>query len=277
MCQVMTEEPIAPGRLIPKLPGDLETICLKCLEKEPGKRYASALELADRLRMFLNNEPIPDRPVGVLERGWRWCRRKPAMALAAGLALTTFLAVVVLTLVAAFARQQAGSAERLRAPLGQAETYRRRAEATSTELVLERSRTMCEQGDPGRGLHWLAHALETAPAHAVGLYEEIRVSLTGWYRRVHPLRQVFLHDCEILAVAFSPNGKTVLTASRDRTARLWNAATEWCACRTAASGASAWGNFRREAERLCRDGVVIKRELLFAGVLAGSALASGEA
>jgi serine/threonine protein kinase/WD40 repeat protein len=89
--QLLHEEPLSPARLRPRLPHDLVTICLKCLEKSPRQRYASAWELAEDLRRFLADEPIRARPVGVVERSYRWCRRRP---LVAGLtALSGLLAV----------------------------------------------------------------------------------------------------------------------------------------------------------------------------------------
>jgi serine/threonine protein kinase len=78
--QVLNEDPIPPGRLRPKLPRDLETICLKCLQKDPGKRYSGALELAADLRRYLDGTPIVARPAGRVERLWRWCRRNPLPA-----------------------------------------------------------------------------------------------------------------------------------------------------------------------------------------------------
>jgi serine/threonine protein kinase len=101
--QVIHKEPMPPRRLQPGVPRDLETICLKCLNKEPSQRYASAEALADDLRRFQAGKPVHARPLGLPRRGWRWCRRNPVVA---GLAaLTALVFFVSFVLVAALWRR----------------------------------------------------------------------------------------------------------------------------------------------------------------------------
>ena len=101
--QVRKQEPLPPTDFLPKTPKDLETIALKCLQKEPNKRYETAQALADDLRRYLEGRPIMARRVSTQERLWRWCRRNPVIAslLAASFMLLT--AVAVISTASAFA------------------------------------------------------------------------------------------------------------------------------------------------------------------------------
>jgi serine/threonine-protein kinase len=94
--QIVCVEPLPPRRVNRKVPRDLETICLKALEKEPQRRYATAQEMAVDLRRFVRREPILARRAGRLKRGWRWARRRPAWAVVLLLAIvaasTAFMA-----------------------------------------------------------------------------------------------------------------------------------------------------------------------------------------
>src|SRR5262249_49802630 len=99
--QVVAHEPVAPSRLRPKLPGDLETICLKCLHKEPSRRYASAAALAEDLQRFLENRPIQARRSSVVERYARWARRHPGIAVLGAALTAVLIAATVVSVVVA--------------------------------------------------------------------------------------------------------------------------------------------------------------------------------
>jgi len=117
--QVFEQEPVSPRALNPSVPRDLETICLKCLEKEPSRRYATAQAVADELGRYLRQEPIRARAVSPPERLWRWCRRNPGFA-TLGTAVNLLLVALALGSLT-FAHRQRESAEKYR---GLAETNR---------------------------------------------------------------------------------------------------------------------------------------------------------
>jgi tetratricopeptide (TPR) repeat protein len=130
MHQVLREEPRAPRALNPKIPRDLETICLKAMAKAPVRRYATARDMAEDLRCFLRNEPIRARPITALGRFQRWCARNLALAITGGLAATALLAVTIVAIL--FAAYEIRATERLRL-----ET--RRAEQASRAAIQERN------------------------------------------------------------------------------------------------------------------------------------------
>ena len=108
LVQVLLDDPVPPTRLQPKLPHDLDTICLKCLAKDPDRRYATVDALHDDLRCFLEGKPISARPIPVWERGVKWARRRPAVtALLAGMVLALTALLLVGWGVAMRERQQA--------------------------------------------------------------------------------------------------------------------------------------------------------------------------
>jgi serine/threonine protein kinase/WD40 repeat protein len=129
--QTRSQEPVPPSQLQAKTPRDLNTVCLKCLHKEPSRRYASAADLAEDLRRFLEGKPIRARPVSALERGWRWCRRKPALAV--------LLSSVALLLVAVAAISSV-YAVRLDGALTETKAAERKARLREAEALVGQAR-----------------------------------------------------------------------------------------------------------------------------------------
>ena len=147
--QVISEEPVPPRRLQSKIPKDLETICLKCLEKAPHRRYQSACALAEDLRHFLNGEPIQARPVGPITRLLKWSRRRPTLASLLMLCGIALLAALWqgwrATIALAEVERQKGFLEHSR---DVAEKERVRAQALLRKSVEAVNRLMLRVSDP---------------------------------------------------------------------------------------------------------------------------------
>jgi WD40 repeat protein len=166
---VIEREPVAPRLLNPNVPHDLETICAKCLEKDPQRRYASAQKLADELDRFLKDEPIQARPAGAAERLLRWCRRKPALAAALGVGAALLLVIAIGSPIALVrinaAREVAVSAER----------------ATEHQLataLLEQARATVRSGEMGHRVRALDTISRSAAiSHSAMLRREVFAAL----------------------------------------------------------------------------------------------------
>ncbi len=134
--QVVADEPVAVRQLQPSCPRDLETMCLKCLRKEPGKRYGSAAALAEDLRRWQAGEPITARPVGRLERAVKWTRRNPALA-ALGAALLLGAVVSSFFAVAASRQAELAAVNEQRASINEQRALHKEAEAVAANQGLE--------------------------------------------------------------------------------------------------------------------------------------------
>jgi WD40 repeat protein/serine/threonine protein kinase len=225
--QVVSQEPVAPSRLQGGLARDLETICLKCLNKEPRRRYAAAAELADDLHRYLEGMPIHARRASAVERAWRWCRRNPPLAVASALAAAAILATIALAI--GFGVAERRHALRLEDALAETQAERRRATKLAAGATFERGIALCEQGQRDRGLLMLCESLRlivepNADLPPAPLARTIRVTLADWMGRSFSLAGFLNHDAAPGAMALAPDGRLAATGGPDGTARLWSTA-----------------------------------------------------
>lgn len=228
--QVVSADPLPLRAVNPAVPRDLETICLKCLEKDPRGRYASAQELADELGRYLRIEPIVARPLGPFGRAWRWCRRRPALA-----ALYGAVAAAVLILACglfAYDRSLAkfnSDLSRLNADLTAttasarkmqrvAEEHERQIQVALYAAEISRAAVAWREGDT-RGLTELLERHIPAPG------EPDRRGFEWWYLRRQASRecQVLLEtESPLYFLCYAPDLRLMAAAGQDSIVRLFD-------------------------------------------------------
>jgi WD40 repeat protein len=244
--QVLDQEPRCPSIFNPEVDRDLETICLKCLEKDPVRRYASAEAVADDLNRWERHEPIQARPSSTLERAWKWMRRRPALA---GLAATAFLALVIIAVGSSIAAWRISNArEALRrnlyaSEMGQAFHALQEGDVQRVRGLLEAQRPRNDQTDL-RGFEW-RYLWGQSRTQEVFTFNDCAsygcaVSSNGRYLAVNGskiqlfdlatrqliVKWVLAPDPATDDVAFSPDNKILATTHiNGRCIRLWNLET----------------------------------------------------
>ncbi len=222
--QVRTSEPVPPARLVPQIPKDLETICLKCLMKEPDRRYESASALAEDLRRFLDGRPILARRLGSVEVAWRKLRRHPVVAaLVAALTVSLIGGFLGMAMLLVLANHNASVAHE-KSDLANRETQRavesskaearsrREAERSAALRTLDRGHDLAERGSIGLGLLWMAEAHRLTPSDARDLRRAIARDALAWSRVAARPRALWSvgSNGDRLDLALSPDSRTAV-------------------------------------------------------------------
>jgi WD40 repeat protein len=212
--RVREEEPERPRSLNPRVNRDLETICLKCLRKEPQSRYSTAEALAEDLTRWLGGEPIQARPVGTGERLVKWARRRPAVA-----ALAAALVSITLAALGLVSWQWRGAVEQ-----------RRQEDRLLIQFSLDRGVNFLQQGQVPHGMLWLTNTLERVNRAgfradmADDLRRPVLANLAAGYGRLCPLRSLLPHSAPVRAAAFRADEEGVYTVDAEGRLRVWEAA-----------------------------------------------------
>ena len=214
--QVVEDEPQSPRRLESTVSKDLETICLKCLEKAPERRYESALDVADELGRFLSGETILARPVGRLERGWRWCKRNRLVASLTAAIVTTLLcgigASTFFALEATWESQRA-NAEKMKAEHGT---------RVATALRLATASDAARDEFPQRSLLLAAEAVGIMQRRNEPIVPATHQSLRKALANVGGLPLESRSSGRIGALVVSPDDHWLIAGSEDGKVQRWD-------------------------------------------------------